>query len=205
MSRIKEGAVRIVESYGGSVNQFVGDEILALFGIPTAHEDDPLRAVKAALELHEMVRRTSPQVEGRIGKPLRMHTGINTGLIVTHLRDDRDGLFGITGKTVNTGARLRSQAGSDEILVGPETQKLIAPYFETVALEEIRMKGKAEATIPFRVIRESKIHSRFEASEQKGLRPIPGEIKSWSPYMPALKDTSERRSIRHGSGRSRSG
>jgi predicted ATPase/class 3 adenylate cyclase len=174
MSRIKAEAVRIVESYGGSVNQFVGDEILALFGIPTAHEDDPLRAVKAALELHEMVRHISPEVEGRIGKPLRMHTGINTGLIVTHLRDDRDGLFGITGKTVNTGARLRSQAGSDEILVGPETQKLIAPYFETVALEKIRMKGKAEPTIPFRVIRESKIHSRFEASEQKGFTTYTG-------------------------------
>jgi class 3 adenylate cyclase/tetratricopeptide (TPR) repeat protein len=174
MSRIKEEAVRIVESYGGSVNQFVGDEILALFGIPTAHEDDPLRAVKAALELHEMVRHRSPEVEGRIGKPLRMHTGINTGLIVTHLRDDRDGLFGITGKTVNIGARLRSQAGTDEILVGPETQKLIAPYFETVALEEIRMKGKSEPTIPFRVIRESKIHSRFEASEQKGFTSYTG-------------------------------
>jgi class 3 adenylate cyclase len=174
MSRIKEEAVRIVESYGGSVNQFVGDEILALFGIPTAHEDDPLRAVKAALELHEMVRHTSPEVEGRIGKPLRMHTGINTGLIVTHLRDDRDGLFGITGKTVNTGARLRSQAGSDVILVGPETQKWIAPYFETVALEEIRMKGKPEPTIPFRVIRESKIHSRFEASELKGFTTYTG-------------------------------
>lgn len=174
MSRIKKEAVRIVESYGGSVNQFVGDEILALFGIPTAHEDDPLRAVKAALELHEMVRHTSPEVEGRIGKPLRMHTGINTGLIVTHLRDDRDGLFGITGKTVNTGARLRSQAGSDVILVGPETQKLIAPYFETVALEEIRMKGKAEPMIPFRVIRESKIHSRFEASELKGFTTYTG-------------------------------
>jgi class 3 adenylate cyclase/tetratricopeptide (TPR) repeat protein len=174
MSRIKKEAVRIVESYGGSVNQFVGDEILALFGIPTTHEDDPLRAVKAALELHEMVRQTRPEVEGRIGKPLRMHTGINSGLVVTHLRDDRDGLIGITGNTVNMGARLRSQAGSDEILVGPETQKLIAPYFETVALEEIKMKGKAEPTIPFRVIRESKIHSRFEASEQKGFTTYTG-------------------------------
>jgi class 3 adenylate cyclase/tetratricopeptide (TPR) repeat protein len=174
MSRIKKEAVRIVESYGGSVNQFVGDEILALFGIPMAHEDDPLRAIKAALELHEMVRHTSPEVEGRIGKPLRMHTGINTGLIVTHLRDDRDGLFGITGSAVNTGARLRSLAGSDEILVGPETQKLIAPYFETVALEAIRMKGKSEPTIPFRVIRQSKIHSRFEASEQKGFTTYTG-------------------------------
>jgi tetratricopeptide (TPR) repeat protein len=97
-----------------------------------------------------------------------MHTGINTGLIVTNLRDDRDGLYGITGETVNTGARLKSQAESDEILVSSNTQKLIAPYFEMVKLEEIRMKGKTETTIPFRVIEESKIHSRFEAAEQKG-------------------------------------
>jgi len=187
MSRIKEEAVRIVESYGGIVNQFVGDEILALFGIPTAHEDDPFRAVKAALELHEMVRQTSPEVEGRIGKPLRMHTGISTGLVVTHLRDDRDGLFGVTGNTVNMGARLRSQAGSDEILISPETQKLIAPYFETVALKEIKMKGKAEPTIPFRVIRESKIHSRFEASEQKGFTTYTGRDQELAALYACLE------------------
>ncbi|UCD91051.1 MAG: AAA family ATPase [Desulfobacterales bacterium] len=174
MSRIKEEAVSIVESYGGIVNQFVGDEILALFGIPTAHEDDPLRAVKFAFELHEMVRMMSPKIEDRIGKPLTMHTGINTGLIVTNLRDDRDGLYGITGETVNTGARLKSQAGSDEIIVSSNTQKLIAPYFEMVKLEKIRMKGKTETTIPFRVIEESKIHSRIEAAEQKGFTTYTG-------------------------------
>ena len=174
MGRIKEEAVGIVESYGGIVNQFVGDEILALFGIPTAHEDDPLRAVKAATELHKMVRQMSSEVEGRIGKPLTMHTGINTGLIVTNLRDDRDGLYGITGETVNTGARLKSQAESDDILVSPETKKLIAPYFETIALEEIRMKGKTELTVPYRVIGESKIQTRIEVAEQKGFTPYTG-------------------------------
>jgi class 3 adenylate cyclase/tetratricopeptide (TPR) repeat protein len=174
MGRIKEEAVRIVESYGGIVNQFVGDEILALFGIPTAHEDDPLRAVKATMELHKMVRQMSPEVEGRIGKPLTMHTGINTGLIVTNLRDDRDGLYGITGETVNTGARFKSQAGSDDILVSPETKRLIAPYFETIALEEIRMKGKTKPTVPYRVIGESKIQTRFEVAEQKGFTPYTG-------------------------------
>jgi tetratricopeptide (TPR) repeat protein len=152
----------------------VGDEILALFGIPTAHEDDPLRAVKAATELHKMVRQMSSEVEGRIGKPLTMHTGINTGLIVTNLRDDRDGLYGITGETVNTGARLKSQAESDDILVSPETKKLIAPYFETIALEEIRMKGKTELTVPYRVIGESKIQTRIEVAEQKGFTPYTG-------------------------------
>ena len=60
MSRIKAEAVRIVEGHGGTVNQFVGDEVVALFGIPTAHEDDPMRAVRAARDLHDMVRAMSP-------------------------------------------------------------------------------------------------------------------------------------------------
>jgi class 3 adenylate cyclase/tetratricopeptide (TPR) repeat protein len=174
MSQIKKEAVRIVETHRGVVNQFVGDEVLALFGIPVAHEDDPLRAVKAALELHEMIRQMSPEVEARIGKPLTMHTGINTGLIVTNPSDDRDGLYGITGDTVNTGARLKLQAESDDILVSPETQRLIAPYFETNALDAIRMKGKTKAMIPYRVIGESKVHSRFEAAEQKGFKTYTG-------------------------------
>ena len=102
-SRIKEKAVQIVEGHGGIVNQFVGDEVLALFGIPTAHEDDPVRAVRAAIDLHALVRGMSPEVEDRIGRPLRLHTGINTGLIVTNVKDRRDGTFGITGDVVNTG------------------------------------------------------------------------------------------------------
>jgi len=78
MRRIKEGAVRIVECHGGIVNQFVGDEVLALFGISTAHEDDPVRAVTSAFELHDLVQELSLEVESRIGQPLRMHTGIWT-------------------------------------------------------------------------------------------------------------------------------
>ena len=177
MARIKKKAVEIVESYGGIVNQFVGDEILALYGIPTAHEDDPIRAVKATLELHKMVRQMSPEVESRIGKPLTMHTGINTGLIVTNLRDDRDGLYGITGETVNTGARLKSRAGADDILVSSETNRLITPYFETIALEETRLKGKKEPTVPYQVIAKSKIQTRFEVAEQKGFTPYTGRVQ----------------------------
>ena len=126
MSRIKAEAVKIVEGQGGIVNQFVGDEVLALFGIPTAHKDDPRRAVRAALELHKLARRISAEVEEKIGRPLRLHTGINTGLIVTNLRDTRDGTFGITGDTVNIGARLKVLAHDDQILISQETQRLIA-------------------------------------------------------------------------------
>ena len=101
----------------------------ALFGIPTAHEDDPVRAVKATFEIHELVRKISPEVEERIDTKLRMHTGINTGLVVTHFRDIREGSYGITGDTVNIGARLASKANKDEILIGPETHSLRSSFF----------------------------------------------------------------------------
>ena len=104
IGRMKEAAVQIVEHHGGIVNQFVGDEVLALFGIPAAHEDDPVRAVRAALDMHALVRQISPEVEVRLGQALRLHTGIHTGLIVTNMRDDRDGRYGIIGDTVNLGA-----------------------------------------------------------------------------------------------------
>lgn len=168
MRRIKERAVEIVERHGGIVNQFVGDEILALYGITEAHEDDPLRAVRSAVELHDLVRELSPEVETRIGQPLRMHTGIHTGLIVTNLRDTRDGLYGITGGTVITGVRLKTEAKPDDILISSDTQKLIAPYYETEALPAIKLKGQESPSVPYRVQKKSQIQSRFEASALRG-------------------------------------
>jgi class 3 adenylate cyclase/tetratricopeptide (TPR) repeat protein len=174
LGRIKEAAVAIVERHGGMVNQFVGDEVLALFGIPLAHEDDPLRAVRAALELHELVRAMSPEVEERIGQPLRMHTGIHTGLIVTNQRDDRDGRIGIVGNTVNLGARLKVLAAADDILVSPETQRAIGAFFDTQALDALSVKGKSEPVVPHRVVAPAKTRTRFEAVARRGLAPHVG-------------------------------
>jgi class 3 adenylate cyclase/tetratricopeptide (TPR) repeat protein len=189
MSRIKREAVRLVERHEGIVNQFVGDEVLALFGIPTAHEDDPVRAVKAARELHDLVRRISPEVEERIGTKLRMHSGISTGLVVTHLRDIRDGNYGITGDTVNIGARLASHSEADEILVSPETHGLIAPYFNTEAIEELTVKGKTRPTIPYRVTGESTVQTRFEASKQRGFTTFTGREQELSTLYSSLEKT----------------
>jgi class 3 adenylate cyclase/tetratricopeptide (TPR) repeat protein len=187
MRRIKKEAIRIVEGHDGIVNQFAGDEVLALFGIPTAHEDDPIRAIKAALTLHKTVREISPDVENRLGEPVRMHTGIHTGLIVTNLRDDRDGIFGITGDTVNIGARLKGHAETDDILISQQTQQLIGPYFQTELFGEIKLKGKSKPIIPYRVIGESKIHSRFEASEKKGFTAYAGRIQELATLHSCLE------------------
>ena len=169
MRRLKAQANEIVTRHGGIINQFVGDEVVALFGVASAHEDDPVRAVHAAQELHSAVRATSPEVEQRVGQPLRMHTGINTGLVLAQARDSRDGTYGITGDTINTCARLAAIAGADVILVGPDTQRLIAPYFETEPLEPVELKGKAHRVTPYRIAGASKAQSRFEAAVLRGL------------------------------------
>ncbi len=189
MSRIKKEAVKIVERHEGIVNQFVGDEVLALFGIPTAHEDDPIRAVRAAMEIHELVRKISPEVEARIGTKLRMHTGISTGLVVTHIRDIRDGSYGITGDTVNIGARLATRAEANEILVGPETHSLVAPYFKTNALESITVRGKTKPLIPYRVIGESAVQTRFEAARIQGLTAFTGREHELTTLYSCLEKT----------------
>jgi len=141
MGRIKGEAARIVEAHGGVVNQFVGDEVLALFGIPTAHEDDPVGAVRAALALHDIAREVSREVEARIGQPIRFHSGINTGLIVTRSGDLRDGTYGVTGDAVNTAAPLVALAAPDEVVLSPETQRLVADYFTAEPLEAVVLKG----------------------------------------------------------------
>ena len=174
MSRIKSDAVVIVERHGGLVNQFIGDEVVALFGIASAHEDDPVRAVRTALELHEMVRTITPELEQRLGQRIRLHTGINTGLVVTHTGDARDGRYRLTGDAVNIGARLRALAKPDEILLSPDTERLTSAFFTTVPHTPVTLKGKREPVVPYCVAGKTQVSSRFEAAKRRGLTPFTG-------------------------------
>ena len=189
MSRIKMEAVRIVERHEGIVNQFVGDEVLALFGIPTAHEDDPVRAVRAARQIHNLVRKISHEVEDRIDTKLRMHTGISTGLVVSHIRDIREGSYGITGDTVNIGARLATRAEANEIIVGPETYSLISPFFETEMLEPVIVKGRSQPLIPYRIMAELSVRTRFEAAEKIGFTEFRGREQELIALYSCLDNT----------------
>ena len=189
VGRIKAEAVRIVEGHGGIVNQFVGDEVMALFGVPHAHEDDPLRAVRAARDLHAMVRAMGPLVESRIGAPLCLHSGISTGLIVTGTGDRRDGTFGVTGDAVNTGARLASHAEADMVLVSEEIQRVIADYFQTEPLVPVELKGKADRVTPYRVSGQTGIASRFEAAAQRGFTAYAGREIELAMLNAALAKT----------------
>ena len=154
MGRIKDAATRIVGSHGGVINQFIGDEVVALFGIPVARRDDPGRAVRAARELHAAVRVIAKEVEHRVGHELTMHSGINSGLIVARRSDSRDGHFALTGDTVNTGARLLGLAAADEIVIGPDTWREVRTQFSVAVGKPIEVKGKEHAITPYRIVGE---------------------------------------------------
>ena len=149
MGRIKDEATAVIERHGGTVNQFVGDEIMALFGVPLARRDDPRRAVAAALELHAAVDRLIADLGPAPGRPgLSMHTGINTGLVVARRSDARAGTYALTGDAVNTAARLRSLAGPGEVLVSADTWQQVADHFEAEATRAGRGQGQGAAALP---------------------------------------------------------
>jgi hypothetical protein len=99
-SRIFGEISKIVGKYDGFIEKYAGDAVMAIFGVPNVHEDDPIRAVRAAREIHELVDAISPEVENKIGQPISMHTGINTGLVVTGEVDMDRGTHGIAGDTI---------------------------------------------------------------------------------------------------------
>jgi class 3 adenylate cyclase len=152
VSQLFGGITSIVNKYDGSIQKFIGDAVVAFFGVPKAHEDDPLRAIRAAREIHSFVEAMSPQVEQRIGRSLSMHTGINTGLVVTGQVDQEGGTTGMLGDTINVASRLCDLAKAGEVLVGSVTHQLAEGHFIFERLEPVQVKGKAEAVQVYRLL-----------------------------------------------------
>jgi len=152
MSKIFAEIVQIVKKYEGFVERFVGDAVMALFGVPIAHEDDAVRAIKVAREIHDTIEYISPQFEKRVGQKLTMHTGINTGLVVTGEVNLEKGTHGVTGDAVNLAARLNSIASAGEILVGPETFLQAEGFYTFEILKPTRVKGKTDPVQVYNVL-----------------------------------------------------
>ncbi len=142
VNEVAARAAGIVVSYGGRVEKVMGDAILAVFGDPVAHEDDAERAVRAALTIHAAVAELGPQFEGLGGRRLSMHSGINTGVVVTGEPDISGATTGPTGDPVNIAARIQGLAGADEILIGPETVRLVRGAFDLEDRGTHELKGR---------------------------------------------------------------
>ncbi|UCF57596.1 MAG: AAA family ATPase [Deltaproteobacteria bacterium] len=152
MSRIFGEIAQVVTKYEGFIEKFIGDAVVALFGVPKGHEDDPVRAIRAAKGIHDLLEAMGPRIEDRVGRSLSMHTGINTGLVVIGEVDVEKGTHGVSGETINLASRLSSLAKPGEILVGPDTYRQTGGYFTFESLEPARVKGKAEPIQVYKVL-----------------------------------------------------
>ena len=132
-----------IERHGGTVDKVVGDALMAVFGIPRAHEDDALRAVRAAAEIGELL----PGVAEEAGVAPRFRTGVNTGLVLIG-----EGETLAIGEAVNVGARLQQTAEPGEIVIGEDTLRLVRDAVVVEPLQPLAMKGKSAPVRAFRLI-----------------------------------------------------
>jgi class 3 adenylate cyclase len=151
-SRIFGEISNIVANYEGFVEKYAGDAVMALFGAATSHEDDPVRAINAAREIHNLVDSINPQYEERIGHSLSMHSGINTGLVVTGEVNFGKGTHGVAGDTVNLAARLSGLGSAGEIVVSRNTYIQSEGYFDVEDLGHSKIRGKSEPVRIYKVL-----------------------------------------------------
>jgi class 3 adenylate cyclase len=149
MERYFDRMKMVIESHGGTVEKFIGDAIMAVFGVPEVHEDDALRAVRAAGEMRDALAHLNASLEADRGVRIRVRTGVNTGQVVAG--DPTAGQRLVTGDAVNVAARLEQAAAPDEILIGAETYRLVRGAVTVEEVDPVEAKGKSEPVAAFRL------------------------------------------------------
>ena len=139
-----------LQRHGGTVEKFIGDAVLCVFGTPTVREDDAIRACRAALDLVASVQLLNGELEAEWGVRLSVRTGVNTGLVAAG--DPSRGQVLVTGDTVNVAARLEQAAGAGEILIGSATRELLGDDGVCAPLPPLSLKGKGEPVPAWRLI-----------------------------------------------------
>jgi class 3 adenylate cyclase/tetratricopeptide (TPR) repeat protein len=166
-----------VHRFEGTINQYTGDGVMALFGAPIAHEDAPRRAVHAALAIQRALRDYSRELEGAGGPAIRMRIGLNTGpVVVGRIGDDLRMDYTAVGDTTNLAARMQQNARPGSVLVTEATHKAVAGFFETLDLGSISVKGHAPVQA-FEILRPRGRRSRLEVAAERGLTPLVGRAR----------------------------
>jgi class 3 adenylate cyclase len=149
MTRYAQEMTRVIGDHGGTVERFVGDEVMAVFGVPVVHEDDALRAVRAATAMRRRLAELSTELRETWGVELECRMGINTGEVVAG--DPGAGHTFVTGDAVNLGKRLEQSAAPGEILIGTATYPLVKDAVRVGPRELFTAKGKREPVERFRL------------------------------------------------------
>jgi class 3 adenylate cyclase/tetratricopeptide (TPR) repeat protein len=150
MSRYFEEMKLVLERHGGTVEKFIGDAVMAVFGVPQAHEDDALRAVRAAVEMREALERLNQELEPTWGVNIVTRTGVNTGEVVAG--DPSLGQSFVVGDSVNVAARLEQVAAPGTILIGESTHRLVEDAVTAEGVEPLAVKGKGDPIPAWQVV-----------------------------------------------------
>ncbi len=181
-----------VHRYEGTVNQVMGDGIMALFGAPLAHEDHAVRACYAALRMQEGVKRYSAEVQRKHGVILRIRVGLNSGeVVVRTIGSDLRMDYTAVGKTTHLAARLEQLADPGSILVSPNTLRLAEGYLRVKPLGRVPVKGLAEPVEVYEVTGEGPVRTRFQAAATRGLTRFVGREAELEQLRRALERAGE--------------
>lgn len=182
-----EHMIRPVYKYEGTVVRLMGDAILAFFGAPITHEDDPQRAVLAGLDIRAQMKPFSEKIQSRYGIGFNIRVGINTGLVVVgEIGSDLRMEYTALGDAVNLAARMEQTAVPGTIQISDETYKLISPFFEIEALGEIEVKGKSAPVKTWRVLA-----ARELGGQLRGLEGLSSPLVGREPELALLTQRLE--------------
>ena len=191
--QIMDGCFKIlmnaIHRYEGTINQFTGDGVMALFGAPVAHEDHAQRACHAALTIQRGMREYGEQVKKDYSVAFKMRMGLNSGpVVVGAIGDDLRMDYTAVGDTTNLASRMENAAKPDYILLSNYTHRLVQDFFECESLGKIALKGKEEPVAAYALLRPSAVDTRIEAAVAKGLTRFVGRKNA----MAALMETYEK-------------
>ena len=180
---IMDGCFKIlmdeIHKYEGTINQFTGDGVMALFGAPVAHEDHAQRACHAALSIQKALVDFEEKVSKDFRTGFKMRIGLNSGpVVVGSIGDDLRMDYTAVGDTTNLAARMENMSGPGAICVSSYSHRLTRDYFEFKALGKIEVKGKKEAQEVFQLIKTGEVDTRIAASAAKGLTRFIGRQNS---------------------------
>jgi class 3 adenylate cyclase/tetratricopeptide (TPR) repeat protein len=189
--QIMDGCFKIlmdeIHKYEGTINQFTGDGVMALFGAPVAHENHAPRACHAALAIQSAIRDYGEKIKRDIGVDFSMRMGLNSGpVIVGAIGDDLRMDYTAIGDTTNLAARLEGLANPGNIVVSRDSYRLIRDFFELESLGKVEIKGKEEFQEIYGLIKSKDVSTRIEAAVAKGLTRFVGRPNSMAALMDAF-------------------
>src|SRR5262249_27589519 len=176
-----------VHRFEGTVNQYTGDGIMALFGAPIAHEDHAQRACWAALHLRDTLRRYAEEVKRTHGLNFSVRMGLNSGeVVVGKIGDDLRMDYTAHGHTVGLAARMEQLAAPDNVYLSEHTARLVAGYFDLRDLGEVNVKGVRDPVHVYELETASGLRTRFDAERVRGLSRFVGRDREMAVLEAAL-------------------